>query len=82
MFSRARAECVSLLVYFVAYDCFDWSDVNSSASVVCYCCVVITNFVVVYFRVLEIGNTAKRRCSRPCASSTVQVSMNTTGLIL
>lgn len=69
------------VVYLVAYVCFDWSDVNSY-SVVCYCCVVIVNFVVVYFRVLEIGNTTKRRCSRPCTSSTVQVRMNTTGLIL
>ena len=40
MFSRA--DCLSLLVYFVAYVCFDWSDVNSY-SVVCYCCVVIMN---------------------------------------
>lgn len=68
------------VVYLVAYVCFDWSDVNSY-SVVCYCYVVIMNFVVVYFRVLEIGNTTKRRCSRPCTSSTVQVRMNTTGLI-
>ena len=71
---------VFLLVYFVPYVCFDWSDVNSY-SVVCYCCVVIMNFVLVYFRVLEIGNTAKRRCSRPCTSTSVQVSMNTTGLM-